>query len=175
MEKCNKIYKEAPLQNGPVLSANPAEARKKRHMLKNFFKVAIRNLWKHKGYSFLNIFGLAMGMTCSLLILLWIQDEQGVDAWHTKGDRLYRVYERQYYDGKVEAGYYTPGLLPAEMKKVLPEVELATGFTWEGDNTFQVGEKDPKGKWLFGGPRFFSNVRLSLIGGQSGDRLAWSD
>ena len=45
-------------------------------MLKNFFKVAVRNLWKQKGYSFLNIFGLALGMACSLLILLWIRDEK---------------------------------------------------------------------------------------------------
>src|SRR5258706_1267815 len=91
-------------------------------MIKNFFKVAIRNLWRHKGYSFLNIFGLAMGMTCSLLILLWINDERSVDAFHAKASRLYSVYERQYYDGKIEAGYYTPGILPSEMKKVLPDI-----------------------------------------------------
>jgi len=45
-------------------------------MLKNFLKVALRNMWKQKGYSFLNIFGLAIGMTCSLMILLWIRDEK---------------------------------------------------------------------------------------------------
>ena len=154
------MHKEAPLPN-----------EKKRHMLKNFFKVAIRNLWKHKGYSLLNIFGLAMGMTCSLLILLWIQDERGVDAWHTKADRLYRVYERQYYDGKVEAGYYTPGLLPAEMKKVLPEVELATGFTWEGDNTFQVGEKILKEKGCSAGPAFFQMFDYPLLEGSPATAL----
>jgi putative ABC transport system permease protein len=86
-------------------------------MLKNFFKVAFRNLWKQKGYSFLNIFGLAMGMTCSLLILLWIRDEKSVDGFHANGDRLYSIYERQYYDGKIEAGYYTPGILADELKK----------------------------------------------------------
>ena len=65
-------------------------------MIKNFFKVAVRNLWKHKGYSFLNIFGLAMGLACSLMILLWIRDEKSIDSFHAKGDRLYSVYERQY-------------------------------------------------------------------------------
>ncbi|HVV06707.1 MAG TPA: ABC transporter permease, partial [Puia sp.] len=140
-------------------------------MLKNFFKVAIRNLWKHKGYSFLNIFGLAMGMTCSLLILLWIRDERSVDAWHTKGDRLYKVYERQYYDGKIEAGYYTPGLLPAEMKKVLPEVELAAGYTWEGDNTFQVGEKILKEKGCSAGPAFFQMLDYPLLEGHAATAL----
>jgi len=140
-------------------------------MLKNFFKVAIRNLWKHKGYSFLNIFGLAMGMTCSLLILLWIQDERTVDAWHTKGDRLYRVYERQYYDGKVESGYYTPGLLSVEMKKVLPEVELASGFTWEDDNTFQVGEKILKERGCSAGSDFFQMFSYPLLEGNPATAL----
>jgi putative ABC transport system permease protein len=79
----------------PVFIHTPA-------MLKNFFKVAMRNLWRHKGYSFLNIFGLAMGMTCSLLILLWIRDEKSIDNFHAHGDRLYTVYELQYYDGKAE-------------------------------------------------------------------------
>ncbi|HEY4205163.1 MAG TPA: ABC transporter permease, partial [Puia sp.] len=141
-------------------------------MLKNFFKVAIRNLWKHKGYSFLNIFGLAMGMTCSLLILLWIQDERGVDAWHEKGDRLYRVYERQYYDGKIEAGYYTPGVLPAEMKKVLPEVEMSSGFTWYGENTFQVGEKILKETGCAAGADFFQMLSNPLLEGSARTALS---
>ncbi|HVU53499.1 MAG TPA: ABC transporter permease [Puia sp.] len=140
-------------------------------MLKNFFKVAIRNLWKHKGYSFLNIFGLAMGMTCSLLILLWIQDERSVDAWHAKGDRLYRVYERQYYDGKIEAGYYTPGLLSVEMKKVLPEVEMASGFTWQGENTFQVGEKIIKETGCAAGADFFQMFSYPLLEGSPATAL----
>jgi ABC-type antimicrobial peptide transport system permease subunit len=140
-------------------------------MIKNFFKVAVRNLWKHKGYSFLNIFGLAMGMTCSLLILLWIRDEQGVDGFHANKDRIYRVYERQYYDGKIEAGYYTPGLLPAEMKKVLPEVEMASGFTWQGDNTFQVGDKILKEKGCAAGPDFFRIFSYPLLQGDPATAL----
>ncbi len=140
-------------------------------MIKNFFKVAVRNLWKHKGYSFLNIFGLAMGMTCSLLILLWIRDEQSVDGFHTKGDRIYRVYERQYYDGKIEAGYYTPGVLAAEMKKVVPEVELASGFTWEDNGTFQVGDKIMKEKGSAAGTDFFQIFSYPLLQGNPATAL----
>ncbi|HVW62722.1 MAG TPA: ABC transporter permease [Puia sp.] len=140
-------------------------------MIKNFFKVAVRNLWKHKGYSFLNIFGLAMGMTCSLLILLWIRDEQSVDGFHANRDRIYRVYERQYYDGKIEAGYYTPGLLPAEMKKVLPEVELASGFTWQDNSTFQVGDKILKEKGSAAGADFFRMFSYPLLQGNPATAL----
>ncbi|HEY6902280.1 MAG TPA: ABC transporter permease, partial [Puia sp.] len=141
-------------------------------MLKNFFKVALRSLWKQKGYSFLNIFGLAMGMACSLLILLWIMDERSVDNFHVKGNRLYRVYERQYYDGKIEAGYFTPGVLADEMKKVLPEVELATSFSWRNKNTFQVGDKILKEEGTNAGADYFQMFSFPLLEGQGSTALA---
>ena len=142
-------------------------------MLRNFFKVALRNLWKHKGYSFLNIFGLAMGMTCSLLILLWIRDERSVDAFHAKESRLYSIYERQYYDGKADAGYYTPGLLPAEMKKVIPEVEMAAGYGWQDEATFEAGTKIIKEKGSSAGVDFFSMFSYPLLQGRPATALAW--
>jgi putative ABC transport system permease protein len=141
-------------------------------MIKNFFKVAIRGLWKQKGYSFLNIFGLAMGMTCSLLILLWIRDERSVDNFHAKGDRLYSVYENQYYDGKISSGFYTPGVMPDEMKKVLPEVEMATGFTGLGFNTFQVGDKIMKQSGDAAGADFFTMFSYPLVEGSAAAALA---
>src|SRR5258708_13248017 len=141
-------------------------------MIKNFFKVAIRNLWKHKGYSFLNIFGLAMGMTCSLLILLWINDERSVNAFHANASRLYAVYERQYYDGKIEAGYYTPGVLPAEMKKVLPEVELASGYNGVEKSTFQVGDKILKEEGSQADADFFKMFSHPLLQGTPATALA---
>ncbi|MES1159980.1 MAG: ABC transporter permease, partial [Bacteroidota bacterium] len=141
-------------------------------MIKNFFKVAIRNLWKHKGYSFLNIFGLAMGMTCSLLILLWINDERSKNSFHVNADRLYSVYERQYYDGKIESGYYTPGVLPPEMKKVLPEIEMATSFGWRNKNTFQVGDKILKEEGSNAGADFFKMFSYPLLQGNAATALS---
>jgi putative ABC transport system permease protein len=141
-------------------------------MLKNFFKVAIRNLWKQKGYSFLNIFGLAMGMTCSLLILLWIRDEKSVDNFHANGDRLYSVYERQYYDGKIESGYYTPGLLAAEMKKVMPEIEMACMYNENGKSTFQAGDKIIKEDGSNASADFFKMFSYPLLAGTPAAALA---
>ena len=59
-------------------------------MIKNYLKIAFRNLIRHKGYSFMNIAGLAIGMTCCLLLLLYVQDELGYDKYHEKADRIYR-------------------------------------------------------------------------------------
>src|SRR5215470_4396061 len=97
-------------------------------MLKNYLLVALRNLKRNKIFSLINIMGLALGMACSLFILLWVQDEKSMDGFHKNGKRLYYLYERQYYDGKVESGTYTPGPMAEEMKKVLPEVEYASGY-----------------------------------------------
>ncbi|HWB91014.1 MAG TPA: ABC transporter permease [Puia sp.] len=141
-------------------------------MLKNFLKVAFRNMWKQRGYSFLNIFGLAIGMTCSLLILLWIQDEKSMDNYHVKRDRIYSIYERQYYDGKIQAGFFTPGLLPEEMKKVLPEVEMATGFTWAEKTTWQVGDKILKEQGRMAGPDFFRIFTFPLLQGTPASALS---
>lgn len=60
-------------------------------MFKNYLKIAVRNLWKHRGFSFLNIMGLAIGLTAGFLILLYVVFELSYDSFHTKGDNIYRV------------------------------------------------------------------------------------
>ncbi|NHA06552.1 FtsX-like permease family protein [Mucilaginibacter sp. HC2] len=110
-------------------------------MLKNYLKIAWRNLIKNKVHTFINIAGLSVGLTCSLLILLWVQSELSVDAFHKNGARLYSIYERQYYDNKIHGQYNTPGLLAVELKKQIPEIEYATGNSYGSESTFQVGDK----------------------------------
>ena len=97
-------------------------------MLKNYFKIAWRNLLRKEAFSFISISGLGLGMGCSLLIMLWVLDERGVDAFHANGKYLYQVYERQYYNGKVEASYPTQGVLADELKRVIPEVQHSSSF-----------------------------------------------
>jgi putative ABC transport system permease protein len=60
-------------------------------MLKNYLTIALRNLRKHKAYSFINVAGLAIGLACCLLIVRYIQDEQSYDRFHEHADRIYRV------------------------------------------------------------------------------------
>ncbi|MCG6912750.1 ABC transporter permease, partial [bacterium BMS3Abin03] len=66
-------------------------------MFTNYIKVAIRNLKKYKGYSFINILGLSVGMACTILILLWVQDELSYDRFLPDSDRLYRVIDSEKY------------------------------------------------------------------------------
>src|SRR6266699_7148975 len=110
-------------------------------MFKNYLITALRNLWRNKIFSFINILGLAFGITCSLLILLWVQDEYSVDAFHKNGTQLYSVYERQNHDGQLSAFHGSPGVMADEMKRVLPEVQYATNFAWNELNTFEANNK----------------------------------
>ncbi|MEP7233482.1 MAG: ABC transporter permease, partial [Ginsengibacter sp.] len=110
-------------------------------MLKNYFKIAWRNLIKSKVFSFINILGLALGLACSLLIMLWVIDEYKVDAFHKNGKRLYSIIEKQYRDGQVNAFLGGPGVMADEMKRVLPEVEYSTNYAWNELSTFEANNK----------------------------------
>src|SRR6202012_6196203 len=94
-------------------------------MIRNYFTIAWRNLIKSKAHSFINIAGLSVGLPCSLIILLWVQNERSIDAFHSK--QLYTVYEQVYGNHKVGGTYNTPVVLADEMRKVVPEIEYAAG------------------------------------------------
>ena len=143
-------------------------------MLRNYIKTTYRNLLRNKTFSLINIFGLSLGMACSLLIWLWVQDEKGIDNFHTNDEQLYSIVERQYYDGKIVAGYFTPALLPAELKIIFPEVKYATGMSAAGFNTFNANNKILKENGNYASPDFFSVFSYRLIAGQAETAGCWA-
>lgn len=134
-------------------------------MLKNYLKIALRNFWKNKSFSFINVFGLALGMACSLLIMLWVQDEQKMDGVFKDSDRIFSVYERQYFDNKIQAFHGTPGILYDEIKKVIPEIEFASPMAWNVQNTFQAGDKIMKEEGNAAGADYFTIFNFKLLEG----------
>ena len=109
-------------------------------MLKNYIKIALRNIRKHKGYSFINICGLAMGTACFILILIWIQDEFNYDRFNKNFDRIYRVVKYSDYGGNELHVALTPGPLSQAMKEELPEVLEATSFDFAGGRAEYEGK-----------------------------------
>ena len=91
-------------------------------MIRNFFKVALRNLFRNKSVSFINIFGLSVSLAASLMILMWIQHELSYDRFFDDAERIYRVEENQHYSGDVYHVNVTPYPSGAEWKKRLPEI-----------------------------------------------------
>src|ERR1700742_858894 len=96
-------------------------------MFRNYLKTAVRNLLRNKSFSVINILGLSLGMACSLLIFLWVQDERNTDKANANKD-VYNVYERIFSEGQIDGGPWAPGLLASELKRNIPEIKYATGF-----------------------------------------------
>lgn len=96
-------------------------------MFKNYLKIAVRNLLKHKGYSFINVAGLAIGLACCFLIVLYVQHELSFDRFHEKADRIYRLLHGSKEDtasrSAISASGYAPHLLAD-----FPEIEQAMRF-----------------------------------------------
>ena len=110
-------------------------------MLKNYLKVAFRNLWKNKGFSFINITGLAIGMASAILILLWIQNEVSYDGFHEKKDRIYEAWNRAVFSGKLHCWNTTPKVLASALQRDVPEVEHTVRVNWQSNFLFSIGDK----------------------------------
>jgi putative ABC transport system permease protein len=110
-------------------------------MIKNYLKVTLRNLVRHKGYSFLNIAGLALGLTGAILISLWVLDETSFNRFHENAQSLYRVEFDQDYSGKLFRVGVTPHPLAPALKESLPEIADATRYFRIGEFLVRVGDK----------------------------------
>ncbi|QCR25106.1 ABC transporter permease [Pontibacter sp. SGAir0037] len=136
-------------------------------MLKNYIKMAFRNLMRHKVFSLINIAGLALGMTCSILILLWVQDEVSFDKFHENIDQLYRVMEVQHYPGNDDLiTDANPGPLAEALEKDMPEVKYAVrSTTWEWKQLFTYEDKIIKVNGRHTDPEFFEVFSFPLLHG----------
>ncbi len=111
-------------------------------MFRNFFKVAYRNLLRNKGFSVINITGLAIGMAAAILIFLWMQDEVSYDQFHKNKERIYEVWNRVAFDGsKLSTWNGVSDLLGPILEKDIPEVERAVRVVSDKKSLFSVGEK----------------------------------
>ena len=135
-------------------------------MFKNNFKTAFRNLWKNKTYSFLNIFGLAVGVCCAGLIFLWVEDETSYNHHNVKFDQLYQVLENQSYEGKTYTFSATPGLLGPGMKFEFPEVKNAFRSTWDQYTLFNLGEKSIYERGYYADSAIFDMLTLPFVQGK---------
>jgi putative ABC transport system permease protein len=113
-------------------------------MFKNYLKVAWRNILRHKAFSSINIVGLAIGLTCSIFILLWVQHELSYDRFNKDASRMYRlVCAASGFKAAVN-----PAGMPAELKVKMPEIEEATRISQFQTRVFQVGDKKFEEKQL---------------------------
>ena len=146
-------------------------------MLKNYLKIAFRNLRRQKGYAFINIFGLAVGLAFCTLIFLYVRDERTFDRFHTQQDRIYRAYKTTYKpDGSIEdREAWLPVPLGPAMKADVPEVEEYVRLRTRG-SIVQVGTVTLEEAILFADASIFDVFTFPLLKGSPQTALAdpWS-
>ena len=137
-------------------------------MIQNFFKTAFRSLLKNKGYSFLNIFGLAIGIACAGLIFLWVEDEVSYDQFNTKKDQLYFVKENQKYDTYTATFGSTPGVLAPAMQAEIPGIENTCRMNEDNESKLiTIGNKSMYASGHYAEASIFNMFSLPFVQGNA--------
>ncbi|MEM8927167.1 MAG: ABC transporter permease [Bacteroidota bacterium] len=134
-------------------------------MIKNYVKVAWRNLVRNKSFSLLNIFGLSIGLAVTALILLWVNYEMGFNQFHGKKDRIYEVYNKYPVDGEIWTWNSTPKVMASAIKKDYPEVEEVTRYFYNYTFLFSQGDKNLKSTGTIVDPSFLKMFSFPLVEG----------
>ena len=142
-------------------------------MLKNYIKIAVRNLIRYKAYSYINISGLAIGIACCLLILLYINDEISYDSFHEKADRIYRINTSMKYGAFEMEAPLTSDMTGPTMKKDFPQVEEYTRiYTFSGGKMIKKGnEYNNEQKAAFVDSTFFNVFTFRVLSGSEVNAL----
>lgn len=142
-------------------------------MFKNYLIVAWRNLARQKGLSFISIFGLALGIACFSLLLLYALNEFGFDGFHRHAAQIYRVYDGdQVWTSRQEGSIFTPMPLGPAMKQDLADVEDYTRYVQSIEAYLKVGNETDRENIAYADPSFFSMFSFRLREGNAATALA---
>jgi putative ABC transport system permease protein len=137
-------------------------------MFKTHFNTMIRNLSRNKTYSFLNIFGLAIGIACAGLIFLWVESEIKFDSFNAKKSSLYFVRVNQVYDTYTATFSSTPGLMAPAMQAEIPGIANTCRITEDQTSLlFRLGDKSVYASGKFAEPSLFSMFTLPFVQGSA--------
>ncbi|MEN5235194.1 ABC transporter permease [Sphingobacterium faecium] len=141
-------------------------------MIRNNFKIAWRNLLKSKGYSTINIIGLAIGMAAVLIIAIWIQNQSQFDNFYSNKDNLYRVWNKYEDVGQIGMSNVTSGPASVTLKAEYPEVEHAARVYWNVDRLLSFDENKIKSKGTEVDPSFMEMFDFKLLKGNRSQVLS---
>src|SRR5687768_5723881 len=111
-------------------------------MIKNYFKIAWRNLVKSKSYSAINIGGLAVGMAVAMMIGLWVYDELTFDKYHKNYDRIAQVMQHANFNGKIATQVANPALMGPELRnKYGSDFKYVVQSSWTNSHLLSIGNK----------------------------------
>lgn len=166
------IYLLPPVTNIVLCPSYFFPAAKSIHMLKNYFKIALRNLWKNKGFSAINIIGLGVGIATCLLILLYVLDELSYDRYNVHADRVYRFdNEMKFGDNYVDLAISGASAGPV-LAKEFPQIACYTRFRNQGGFLVRKGEENFKeNKVIYADSTLFKVFTLPMVAGDANKAL----
>ena len=135
-------------------------------MIRNHFKIAWRNLLKNKGYSAINIGGLAVGMAVTMLIGLWIWDELSFNKYHKNYDTIARVMQHQSFNGEMSTQFANPAVLAQQIRdKYGSDFKHVLQSSWNGQHTLTYGDKKLLKSGSFFEPGVTEMLSLKMLKG----------
>ncbi len=135
-------------------------------MLKINLKIAFRKLLNKREFTLINVFGLAIGLTTSLLIFLWVNDEVNYDKFHDNSDRTYGIWSHDFYDnGDVVTQSVQNGVIKEVLDRDFPEVESTARVDWR-EHQLAVGDRQFKQEGMMADEEIFQMFNLPFIEGQ---------
>lgn len=141
-------------------------------MLSNYFKIAFRNLAKNKGYTFINIAGLATGMAVALLIGLWVWDELTYNRYHKNYDRLAQVWQHNMYNGSKQSQMSNPYVMAEEIRNNFgSDFKYVIQSTWNFGRILTVGDKKLSKDGMYWEPAVIDMFSINLLKGDSATAL----
>jgi putative ABC transport system permease protein len=140
-------------------------------MFENYFKIAWRNLFRNKGFSLTNILGLAIGMTCTILILLWVQDELTYDKFHANYSNIYKVIANRDFNNQVFTDENMVLPLAQTIQKEIPQVKYAVVTTHQQPHVLAYGDAKLKKQGYTVGEHFFDMFSWKFIKGNAATAL----
>lgn len=144
-------------------------------MIKNYFKIAFRNIARIKGYTFINIGGLGIGIAASILILIWVQFEISVDRFYENSDRIYAVWRTSEIEGEPYSWDYTPAPYAPRLQEAFPEIEETARITEWDPMILAVGDNKFSEQPTFTDPGFFKIFSFEVLEGDAVEALSGPD
>src|SRR5438045_1327347 len=136
-------------------------------MFRNYFKIAWRNLFRNKGFSLTNILGLTIGITCTILILLWVQDELTYNKFHTNYNSIYQVMANRDFNNQVFTDENMVLPLAQSIQKEIPQVKYAVVTTHGGSHILTYGDTKLKQQGYTVSDHFFDMFTWKFIKGNA--------
>ncbi|HET9435126.1 MAG TPA: ABC transporter permease, partial [Chitinophagaceae bacterium] len=136
-------------------------------MIKNYFKIAWRNLFRNKGFSATNLLGLTIGITCTILISLWVQDELTYDKFHSNYTSIYKLYANRDFNNQLFTDENMVLPLAGAIKNASPQVEHAVIVTHRQPHVIKYGDNKLKKEGYRVSEHFFDMFSWKFIQGNT--------